>query len=431
MKRILIIADDPTLNTGYARVGRFLATALHNSGEYRVRYLPCNACTANTDRNKFGFELESFDVGDRYNGNRLSPTLISFKPSLVIVLGEFAFVGYIGNVCRQMGVRSMYYMPVEGAKYPPRVVHVAGGFIDYHLTLQKFHYIVAYSQFGADNINRLLPGIVTDIVPHQVDIETFRPLDRETIFKTFFPNLCESPGINNAFIVGHVGRNQRRKGMDYVLQGFAHFLKNHVNEDRCKAYLFLTTDPKDPQGFHLFDMIDDLSLRGHVIFNQVVGGKQGPLDNQLCEIYNTFDVHLCPHRAEGFGLPVLESMACGVRTITTNYATPPEFGKGVVDLIEPAWFEPVVATNCDWAVVNPAHIGDALGRAYEDFKGIHTIDIKARERAEHYSEERVATKWLRLLKELQLPELTSTIEEGKVGQSDTDTIMDNYLEELN
>jgi len=430
MIRILIIADDPTLNTGYARVARFVATTLADNN-YHIRYLPCNSATPDADRTKFNFELESFDFNDRFVGKRLQPTLNKFKPSLVIVFGEFGLIGYIGNVCRQLGVRSMYYMPVEGNAYPPKIVNVEGGHVDYALTLQKFNYIVAYSQFGADNINKLLPGIVTDIIPHQVDTDIFRPLNRDAVFKNFFPGLCENPGMDKAFIVGHVGRNQRRKGTDYVLQGFAHFLKNYVDADKMNAYLFLTTDPNDAQGYHLMDMIDSLKLRGHVIINPVVGGKQGPTDNQLAEIYNTFDTHLCPHRAEGFGLPVLEAMASGVKVITTNYSTPPEFGKGVVTLIEPSWYEPTVGTNCEWAVLNPADIAAAINTVYQDVcTNGHVIDFPARLKAEQYSNAEVAKKWCGLMKDIRLQELSDLAEDKTVGLTDTEIIMDSYINEV-
>jgi glycosyltransferase involved in cell wall biosynthesis len=425
MKRILIVADDPTLNTGYARVGRFLATTLQQNG-YKVKYLPCNVCTPEVDRKQYNFELMDFDYGDRYANHRINRVLSTYKPALVIVLGEFAYVGYIGHTCRNMGIKSMYYFPIEGDNYPPTIVYQQGGFIDFPLTLQKFHYIVAYSEFGARNINHRLPGIVTEIIPHQVNTKIFRPLDRKRVFETFFPNLCESPGMDKTFVVGYVGRNQRRKGMDYVLQGFAEFYHKHVDPKFKDAYLFLVTDPKDPLGFNLYDMIDDLKMNNnHICINAVVGGKNGPLDNQLCEIYNTLDLCLCPHRAEGFGLTLLESMACGTQVLTTRYATPAEFGDAVA-YIEPSWFELVVGTNCKWATLDPKVIAEAINKTYRSTTG-HQINEVAVAKAQNYSEELVAKKWLKLLEDLKLPDLSSTIPEVKDAGS-IDQIMSDYLD---
>jgi glycosyltransferase involved in cell wall biosynthesis len=430
-KRILIICDDPTLNTGYARVGRFIAKTLA-AGGYRVRYAPCNAVMPEVDRKQWQFELDAFNPNDRYYNKTIAATLSQYKPALVIVLGEFSFVGYIGSACRQFGIRSLYYCPVEGDHYPPSLVYLSGGHVDYKLTLLKFNYIVAYSEFGARNINALMPGIVTDVLPHQVDTTIFRPLDRRACLNTFFPNLMNDPniGMDRMFIVGHVGRNQRRKGTDYVIAGFSDFVARYVQQehpDHVRPYLFLTLDPKDTAGYNLYELVDRYKLRGKVIINPVIGGKNGPADNQLAEIYNTFDVALNPHRAEGYGLNVLESLACGIRTVTTDYATPAEFGRDCCELVKPSWMEQTVGTNCNWAVINPRDIGDALGKMYLMEYGATKIQhAPSVQVAQQFAETAVAPRWLKLLADMDLPEL-SNIEEVQVGQSQNDSIIMDYL----
>ena len=425
-KRILIVSDCPTLNTGYARVSRFVATVLQDNG-FRVRYLPCNATMQNSDR-VFNFELDKFDVHQRYNNKRIGDILIEFKPSLVIVFGEFNFVGYIGNTCRQLNIRSMYYLPVEGEGYPPHLVHLGGGHIDYKLTLMKFNYILAYSEFGARNINNLLPGIVTDTMPHQVDTTIFRPLDKKKCLDLFFPSLTQDPalGIDKIFIVGGVYRNMRRKGLDYFMKGLQHFIETYEKER--KAYGFLITDPMDGQGFDIGRMIEQYNLKGRIVINPVVGGKDGPADNQLCEMYNTFDVHLCPFRAEGFGLPIIESLACGVRTICTNFATPAIFGKGVCDFIEPVWTEPLVSTNCEWAVLDPKDVAKAINKVYiyGNTKEPYQLGVDL---AAKFDEKVVAAKWVKLLNELDLPDMGDV--DDKLFQGTTqESVSDAYLESL-
>lgn len=428
MTNILVVGDDPTLSTGYARVARFVASMLAKNG-YRVRYLPCNATQPNADRTQFPFELDSFDTGDRYGVHRIGPLLNAFRPALTMVFGEFAYVGYIGNACRSVGLKALYYYPVEGDNYPPAVVYLRGGHVDYRVILQRFHYIVAYSEFGAKNINKTLPGIVTDTIPHQVDTKVFRPLDKEACRKIFFPPLVENPGLDKIFVVGHVGRNQERKGTDLVLQGFAHFLHNHASPE-LQPYLFLNLDPKDDAGYNLYALAEELNLGGHIIINPIVGGKQGPEDNQLCEIYNTFDLHLAPHRAEGFGLNVLESMACGVQNLTTAYATPPEFAGETAEYFKPSWFSPRPNTGCMWAVINPKDIGEAINRVY--LRYLQNPDIRQKPHtpsvivAKAYDETRVAARWLKLLADMKLPD-QGQLESTVSTKSQLDTMMDDYM----
>jgi glycosyltransferase involved in cell wall biosynthesis len=190
-------------------------------------------------------------------------------------------------------------------------------------------------------------------------------------------------------------------------------------------------DSRDSKGYNLDSFVSTYNLKGRVIINPVSGGKEGPEDNQLCEIYNTFDVHVCPFRGEGFGLPIAEGLACGVRTIATNFSTPAEFGKGVIDFVEPVWTEPIVSTNCEWAVLNPNHVGDAINRVYADSstKEPYIAGVKA---MENYSEPVVANKWLKLIRELNIPD-TGQIDEDVLrvqSANTTDSIIDGYLDSI-
>ena len=53
-------------------------------------------------------------------------------------------------------------------------------------------------------------------------------------------------------------------------------------------------------------------------------------------IYNAADLLVYPSSYEGFGMPVLEGMACGTSVIALNNTAFPEFAGGVAHLIEDA-----------------------------------------------------------------------------------------------
>ena len=425
-KRVLIMGDSPSLNTGYSRVGRFVANTLHGSGKYEVRYLPSNADNPQSDNRIDCFQYQ-FDLGDRYNVGRITAVIQEYMPALVIIFGEFAYVAYVGNVCRELGTKSLYYFPIEGKDFPPDRVYLPGGHVDYRQVLSKFHYVLAYSEFGKTEIHKLMPGLVTDIMPHQVNLKTFRPLDKEACYRIYLPNLLEDPniGYDKIFLVGAVYRNMRRKGVDLLLRGFASFLERHEDKAYKQAFLFLVMDPKDVYGYNLKNLIDNYGLQGRVILHPVIAGKAGPPDNVLCEIYNMFDVHCCPFRGEGFGIPIVESLACGVRTVCTNFATPAIFGKGVCDFVEPVDFEPVPSTNCHWAVVLPDDIAYSLNVVYRD-KSTKQEYKAGVECAKQFAEPVVAAQWLELLDDMDLPQVVSLNEEA-TPVDDAQATVDTYF----
>ncbi|MGH2448464.1 MAG: glycosyltransferase family 4 protein, partial [Chloroflexota bacterium] len=73
----------------------------------------------------------------------------------------------------------------------------------------------------------------------------------------------------------------------------------------------------------------DQRLEDDVIFTGYVPPGQLPL------WYNGADLFAYPSLYEGFGLPVLEAMACGVPTITTATTPAVELGAGACLTIEP------------------------------------------------------------------------------------------------
>jgi glycosyltransferase involved in cell wall biosynthesis len=58
-------------------------------------------------------------------------------------------------------------------------------------------------------------------------------------------------------------------------------------------------------------------------------------DDQLAGLYTGASLFIFPSLAEGFGIPVLEAMGCGLRCITSNTSSLPEVGGDVVRYVSP------------------------------------------------------------------------------------------------
>jgi glycosyltransferase involved in cell wall biosynthesis len=77
------------------------------------------------------------------------------------------------------------------------------------------------------------------------------------------------------------------------------------------------------------ELLDRLELRDHVMFTGFVP------DNDVPAIYNLADLLLFPSLYEGFGMPVLEAMACGCPVVTTRTGSSPEVAGDAALLVDP------------------------------------------------------------------------------------------------
>jgi len=79
----------------------------------------------------------------------------------------------------------------------------------------------------------------------------------------------------------------------------------------------------------LLDLINNLKLNNRVVFTGFVQDEDIPL------LYSCANAFVFPSFYEGFGLPLLEAMACGVPIASSNATSLPEVGGGAVLYFDP------------------------------------------------------------------------------------------------
>jgi glycosyltransferase involved in cell wall biosynthesis len=77
------------------------------------------------------------------------------------------------------------------------------------------------------------------------------------------------------------------------------------------------------------DLIDELGLHDRILFPGYVQPEDIPA------LYNLASVFVFPSLYEGFGLPILEAMACGCPVITSTTGYAPEVAGGAAILVDP------------------------------------------------------------------------------------------------
>jgi glycosyltransferase involved in cell wall biosynthesis len=159
------------------------------------------------------------------------------------------------------------------------------------------------------------------VVPEGVDTRLFNRVEEDAALSEM---RRKQFGKDVPFIL-YVGKPVERRNLSPLVRAFA-LLKN---EDRIPHKLFIVGS--DQPGHSPFrKVIEELRLQDDV---SILGYAS---HQQMRLIYNAADVLVYPSSYEGFGMPVLEGMACGTPVITLNNTAFPEFAGGVAHLIKDA-----------------------------------------------------------------------------------------------
>jgi len=120
-----------------------------------------------------------------------------------------------------------------------------------------------------------------------------------------------------------------------------------------------------------------LGLEKQTLFPGVVD------DDRLIELYRQAAAFVFPSRYEGFGLPVLEAMACGCPVISSNASSLPEVTGDAALLVEPSDVEGVAR---------------ALVRVLSDSDLAHDLRARGPARAAQFSWDRTAREMIAVYK---------------------------------
>jgi glycosyltransferase involved in cell wall biosynthesis len=176
-----------------------------------------------------------------------------------------------------------------------------------------------YSRRDMVRYYRMAPERIA-VVPDGVDTRLFRPIrDRARLADWRRQRL----GDDVPFIL-YVGKPTRRRNLPNLIRAF-HGLKR---EDGLPHKLLLigTALP----GVSFGPLIEELGLT-----REVVTLDHAP-HGEVALAYNASEVLVYPSSYEGFGMPVLEAMACGTPVIALDNTAFPEFAGGVACLLAAA-----------------------------------------------------------------------------------------------
>lgn len=341
--RWLIHSNSPYTFTGYAQQLRYFIPRLQQAGHQVAVCANFGLSGATLNWNNVSiYPLRE----QRQNADVVGAYVRHFGADVVLSLYDVWALP--GDMRQRYSVPWIAMTPVDGAPLSQATGE----------RLQTAEYIVAYSQFGKRQIEAA--GFECDYIPHGIDTQhTYTQGDKR--------QAREQLGIpQDRYLVTVVAANKgypARKAWPELMAGFAQFYRQHND---ALLYCHTTKRPYGSAGEGIyFDPLRDILgiPRSALAFPDQGMMAVGVPDTEIAMIYQASDVFLLPSMGEGFGIPVIESQACGCPVITQAASSTEELTvNGVlIEPLQPMWLPQL---GYFWQLPSIERIAGALETVY-------------------------------------------------------------------
>lgn len=239
--------------------------------------------------------------------------------------------------------------------------------------LDKSDAILTVSEFSKNDICREL-GVPEDkvFVSKLAAEDIYVPMDKQ-LAKAY---IREKYGIEDDFFL-YVGGFNPRKNIKSLLMAYA-----YIKRKLKKSHKVVILGKQGRSYDDLVTLSHKLKINNDCIFTGFIPVDDMPL------FYNAASVFVYPSLYEGFGLPVVESMACGTPVITSNITSLPEVvGDGAITV----------------APKDYVAIGHYMLNLVEDEYLYEDMKRKALKRAALYSWDKTVMDTIEVYKRVALP----------------------------
>ena len=299
--KIFTISDHPLSPSGVGTQAKYIIEGMLKTGKYQ--FVSFGGAVKHPDHQpqqtqEWGADWIIWPVDGYGSQDQVRAMVHQQKPDILWFMTDPRFYDWLWQIENEIRahVPMVYYHVWDNYPYPK-----------FNAPLySSTDHVACISKLTYDIVQTVAPDVASSYIPHAVDTDVFKPLDKEVVQKFKIERLKDA----DKFVFFWNNRNARRKQSGTVIWWFKEFL-DKVGHD--KACLIMHTDTKDVHGQDLEVIIHELGLtNGEVLFS-----RQKVEAPDLAMVYNISDCTINIADAEGFGLATLESMACGTPIIVT------------------------------------------------------------------------------------------------------------------